>query len=251
MDSGRVLAITGMSAGYGGRRIVADIELTLRRGEILGLLGANGSGKSTLLRAITGQIPRAGSVEINHIDLASAPERAKAAFGLAIDGDELPAALSGRQYLDLVASIRECRPTDWPFSDVPARLDLAAWLNRPIAEYSLGTRAKISIAAALLGSPPLLIFDESLNGLDPVAAWEVKRMIADLAATGRHAVIISTHIVESVPNLCTRAVLLADGRIVESWDAENLADSSSAPGQFEARVMLILRARAPRAEAIG
>ncbi len=106
MDSGRVLAITGMSAGYGGRRVVADIELTLRRGEILGLLGANGSGKSTLLRAITGQIPRAGSVEINHIDLARAPERAKAAFGLAIDGDELPAALSGRQYLDLVASIR-------------------------------------------------------------------------------------------------------------------------------------------------
>jgi len=159
--------------------------------------------------------------------------------------------IPGRQYLDLVASIRECRPTDWPFSDVPARLDLAAWLNRPIAEYSLGTRAKISIAAALLGSPPLLIFDESLNGLDPVAAWEVKRMIADLAATGRHAVIISTHIVESVPNLCTRAILLADGRIVESWDAENLANSSSAPGRFEARVMLALRARSARAEAVG
>ncbi len=76
-------------------------------------------------------------------------------------------------------------------------------------------------------------------------------MIADLAATGRHAVIISTHIVESVPNLCTRAVLLADGRIVESWDAEDLADSSSAPGQFEARVMLTLRARSSRAEAVG
>lgn len=252
MASSNVLAVSGMSAGYGGRRIVADIELTLHRGEILGLIGANGSGKSTLLRAVTGQIAaRSGRIEIAGIDLARAPERAKAAFGLAIDAEDLPAALTGRQYLDLVASIRDCRPGDWPFADVPARLDLTLWLNRPIAEYSLGTRAKVSIAAALIGSPPLLIFDESLNGLDPVAAWEVKRMIADLAASGRHAVIVSTHVVESVPTLCTRAVLLADGRIVESWDTAHLADSSTAPGQFEARVMLALRARAAQSAAMG
>src|SRR5262249_11712955 len=115
---------------------------------------------------------------------------------------------------------------------------------RAIAEYSLGTRMKIAIAAALLGTPPLVIFDESLNGLDPVAAFEVKRMIAELAATGRHAIILSTHVVETVPGLCNRAILLAEGRIAEHWDAEGLAQASRAPGDFEACVMRALMAQA-------
>ncbi|WP_245466201.1 MULTISPECIES: ATP-binding cassette domain-containing protein [unclassified Mesorhizobium] len=174
--------------------------MTLDRGDILGLLGANGSGKSTLLKAITGQIRLLqGSVAIDGLDLASAPEPAKAGFGLAIDPPELPAALTGRQYLQFVASVRGCTENDWPGVDVVERLGLRRWIERPIAEYSLGTQAKIAIAAALLGAPPLLIFDESLNGLDPLAAFEVKRIIRAIALRGSHAVIISTHIVEAVP----------------------------------------------------
>ncbi|WP_245465282.1 MULTISPECIES: ATP-binding cassette domain-containing protein [unclassified Mesorhizobium] len=118
-------------------------------------------------------------------DLASAPEPAKAGFGLAIDPPELPAALTGRQYLQLVASIRGCTENDWPGVEVVERLGLRRWLERPIAEYSLGTQAKIAIAAALLGAPPLLIFDESLNGLDPLAAFEVKRIIRAIALRGQ------------------------------------------------------------------
>src|SRR6185312_14153251 len=172
------LSVRDLSAGYGGRPVVGGVDLMLRRGDILGLLGANGSGKSTLLKAITGQIRLAeGSVTIDGVDLAYAPERAKAGFGLAIDAPELPAVLSGRQYLQFVASIRSCAADGWPCGDLLSRLDLKRWIDRPIAEYSLGTRAKIAIAAALLGSPPLLVFDESLNGLDPLAAWEVKRII--------------------------------------------------------------------------
>lgn len=247
-----VLAVRGVSAGYGGRRIIAGIDVALRRGDILGLLGANGSGKSTLLKAVTGQIRLlTGSVTINGIDLTQAPERAKAELGLAIDAPDLPAALSGRQYLELVASIRSCAANDWPCVDVLLRLGVTTWLDRPIAEYSLGTRAKISIAAALLGAPPLLIFDESLNGLDPVAAWEVKRIIVDLAATGRHSIIVSTHVVETVPALCNRAAFLAEGRIVESWDAQGLAEASRAPGAFEACVMRALNAHAIQSAAVA
>lgn len=120
-------------------------------------------------------------------------------LGLAIDVTDLPASLSGRQYLDLVASLRSCAPTDWRDRDLLARLGITAWLDRQIAEYSLGTRAKIAITAALIGSPPLLIFDESLNGLDPLAAWEMKSLLIELAASGRHAVLISTHVVETIP----------------------------------------------------
>ncbi|RWD97681.1 MAG: ATP-binding cassette domain-containing protein, partial [Mesorhizobium sp.] len=113
-----VVAVSGLSAGYRGRAVVRGIDLSLRRGDIVGLLGANGSGKSTLIRAITGQIPLlGGSVTIDGIALATAPERAKAGFGLAIEPHELPAPLSGRQYIELVASIRGSAPGDLPSAD--------------------------------------------------------------------------------------------------------------------------------------
>lgn len=244
MTTNELLRLSNLSAGYGHRPVIAGIDLTIRRGDILGLLGANGSGKSTLIKSMTGQLrPRTGGITIDGIDLARTPERAKARFGLAIDVADLPAALSGRQYLELVASIRSCASTDLPHRDLPDRLGLMAWLERPIGEYSLGTRAKISIMAALLGSPPLLIFDESLNGLDPVAAWEVKSMLRGLAASGRHAVIISTHVMETVPSLCNRAVFLAEGKVIRSWNSDDLIKTQAAPGAFEAGLVSLLKSQ--------
>jgi ABC-2 type transport system ATP-binding protein len=239
---GEFLLVEDMTAGYGGLPIIREINIALRAGDILGLLGANGSGKSTLIKAVTGQIRQMrGNIHIAGVDLAMAPERAKANFGLAIDGFDLPAPLTGKQYLALVASIRGCHDDEWPCGNVIERLSLTKWMNRQIAEYSLGTRAKISIAAALLGSPALLIFDESLNGLDPVVAWEVKTMLSELAATRKHAIIISTHVVETVPTVCNHAMFLADGLIVQNWDREQLKEASRAPGSFENCVIQALK----------
>jgi ABC-2 type transport system ATP-binding protein len=243
-DMRELLRLSNLSVGYGGRAVIASVDLTMRSGEILGLLGANGSGKSTLIKSITGQLrPRTGAIAIDGIDLARKPEQAKARFGLAIDVTDLPASLSGRQYLDLVASLRSCAPTDWRDRDLPARLGITAWLDRPIAEYSLGTRAKIAITAALIGSPPLLIFDESLNGLDPLAAWEMKSLLIELAASGRHAVLISTHVVETIPRLCNRAVFLAKGKVSRSWESDDLAKMRATPGTFEECLVSTLRAQ--------
>lgn len=239
------LAVHDLAAGYGGRAIVSGVSLALARGEVLGLLGANGAGKSTLVKAITGQLrPMAGRVAIDGVDLAREPERAKGRFGLAVEGSDLPAALTGVQYLEMVASIRGCPVDHELFPDLIDRLGFRPWLDRPIALYSLGTRAKLAFAGALIGAPPLLIFDESLNGLDPLAAFEVKGVIAALAATGRHAVVLATHVVETVPGLCTRAVFIADGRVAESWDTARLAEDGAVPGRFEARLIASLRARA-------
>ncbi|MCW5717953.1 MAG: ABC transporter ATP-binding protein [Bauldia sp.] len=240
-----LLILRGVAAGYRGRAVVTGVDLTLRRGEILGLLGANGSGKSTLVKAFTGQLPLlAGSVAVDGVDMAASPEKAKALLGLAVDVGEVPTALTGRQYLELVASIRRCAADAWPVADLPSLLAIERWIARPIATYSLGTRMKISILAALLGAPPLLVFDESLNGLDPVAAYRMKRLIADLAASGRHGIVLSTHVVETIPTVCTRAMFLAEGGIAENWDAVALAAAAASPGGFEAHVMAALTRRA-------
>lgn len=237
-DRQPILRATGVAAGYGGRAIVEGIDLTIYSGELLGLLGANGAGKSTLMKALTGQLPLiAGKVEIDGIDIAGAPERAKARLGLAVDISEVPLPLTGRQYLELVASIRGCAADAWPADDLLTILGLEPWVDRTIAVYSLGTRMKISIAASLLGSPPLLIFDESLNGLDPVAAYAMKRMLTDLVAGGRHAIILATHVVETIPTICSSAIFLAGGSVRRRWGKHDLIEAGKSPGSFEASVI--------------
>ncbi|MGD9740063.1 MAG: ATP-binding cassette domain-containing protein [Bauldia sp.] len=248
MADAAILEVDKVAAGYGGRAVFRDVDVAVGGGEILGLLGANGSGKSTLVKAITGQIPLlAGRIAIGGIDLTASPERAKAELGLAVEIGDLPDALTGRQYCEMVASIRGCAPDAFAAPDVVEALGVSRWLDRPIAAYSLGTRMKTAILGALLGAPKLLIFDESLNGLDPVSAFRMKRIIADLAGSGRHAVLLSTHVVETIPTLCSRAVFLADGRIVETWDKAGLTAAAASPGGFEARVMDALLAAAPKA----
>ena len=236
-----LLAVSGLGAGYGRTRIVRDVDLVVEPGSWFGLLGANGSGKSTLLRAITGQIRlQDGQVLVGGIDMAKAPERAKRLIGYAVDGADLPEGLTGRQYLELVASIRGCRADCWPFGDIIEPLSLTRWIDARIGNCSLGTRMKISLAAALLNGPPLLILDESLNGLDPVANWRVRQILADLVRTGRHAVVLSTHMVETVAAACTDVIFLEDGQITHRWNIEQLRAAQEEPGGFDGLVMRTL-----------
>ena len=126
------LLVEDMTAGYAGNPIVTEINIALKAGDMLGLLGANGSGKSTLLKVLTGQIrPMQGSILIAGTDIVLEPERAKAKLGLAIDGPDLPMALTGRQYLALVASIRGCRDDEWPWAtSSPGLALLRGWIAK-------------------------------------------------------------------------------------------------------------------------
>ncbi len=245
-----VLDARDVAAGYGSRRIVSGIDLNLRGGDILGLMGGNGSGKSTLLKALTGQIPlKSGRVAIDGFDVGRQPRLAKARLGFAADAADLPAMLTGRQYLELVASLHGLPLEAATPAELVGRLQLDPWLDSVVEACSFGTRGKLSIVAALLPRPPLVILDESLNGLDPLAAFEIKSLIGDWARTGRHAFIVSTHVVEIVPTLCTTAVFLAGGRIVQRWTAEGLDGSRRHPRGFEGAIMAALRAGAEQGRA--
>jgi ABC-2 type transport system ATP-binding protein len=227
-----------VTAGYGKRRVIESIDLELHPGDFLGLLGANGSGKSTLLRALTGQIPLiAGRVLIGGIDLADAPEYAKRNFGFAVDAADLPQSLTARQYLELVASIRGCHADAWPCGDLLTPLSLHDWLDTRISDCSLGTRMKISLAAALLGGPKLLILDESLNGLDPRSNWRIRRILTHMVRNFGHAVMLSSHATETIALTCSGAAFLDNGRIVHRWSKSDLAEG---PARFEASVMRAL-----------
>jgi len=236
-----ILTVRNLTVGYGDSPVLRDVEFSISAGTFLGLLGANGTGKSTLIRAITGQLPlAAGTVSICNSDLIRCPEKAKAGFGYAVEPSELPDILSGRQYLDLVASIRRCGTCEWPVEDLMELLALDRWLNQEIGSYSLGTRAKLSIAGALLGAPPLIILDETLNGLDPVISWRVKTLLGTLVRAKGHAIILATHVLETIGTLCNSAILLNDGAIAHHWNAFSLEEVKQTSGKFESAVMTIL-----------
>ena len=244
-DETDVLRVAAVTVGYDRTPVIADVAFCVRRGDCMGLLGVNGAGKSTLLRAITGQLPlRSGQVWISGVDLGRYPERAKRGFGYAVDGASLPMTLTGAEYLELVASIRGCHPRDWPFGDMIEPLGLRKWLGEPIGACSLGTQMKLSIAAALLDTPPLIILDESLNGLDPVAAWQVKRMVAAIMRTGRHGVVLATHVLETITSVCNCAMFIEAGRVAHRWDSRDLALAVQRPDGFEGHPFQGVAARA-------
>ena len=238
-----LLEVSDLSAGYGGRPAIVQASLTLRGGQLLGLIGPNGAGKSTLLRAIAGLISvLSGEVRIGGHPIGTAREHALAEFGFAVDPAELPGLLTGRQYLQMVASVRGCAPRDWPEPDLDQVLGFAPWLDTVLAQCSLGTRAKLSVAAAFLGAPPLLVLDESLNGLDPVSSWRLRQILARMVQSGRHAAILSTHQIELLGSLCTDVVYIDEGRFAHRWSRAAL--DAAGPGGVEAMVMAAVSAAA-------
>jgi ABC-2 type transport system ATP-binding protein len=224
MDS--LLAIEGLAKHFGPITAVDGVSFTVARGEVLGFLGPNGAGKSTTMRMITGYLPPdAGRVEVCGIDLARDPIAVRQRIGYLPEGapaygDMTPAAL-----LDFVATLRRY-PTQerrQRLESVTERLELDSVLQQPIETLSKGFKRRVGLAIALLHDPEVLILDEPTDGLDPNQKHHVRKLLADMAKD--KAIIISTHILEEVDALCTRAIVIAHGRIV--------ADAK--PAELEAR----------------
>lgn len=223
------LAVQDLVVHYGTLAVLRGVDLRLQAGELVGLIGPNGSGKSTLLRAICGTQPRQrGTVRIAGFDLDADALAARRALGMAVEPERLPRLLSGRQCLQLLARLRGVETALGASEALAERLQLAAWLDRPVHTYSLGTRQKLAIVLALLGDPPLIVLDEVLNGLDPLAAWEFKHALRERADAGA-AVVLATHGLDVAERLLDRAVLLLDGRIAADWGRRQLDEFRADP----------------------
>ena len=233
--SAPILEVQHLEKAFRKTPAVAGLDLTVRPGELLGLIGPNGAGKSTTVKMITGQLlPDRGRVLIAGRDITREPLAAKRLIGYVPQDVALYPFLTGRELLEFVAEVRgvpapEARAT---LDALLERFHLAEAQNRMTREYSEGMARKLAIAAALIGRPPLLLLDESLNGLDPRAASEVKTILKEELARGT-AVVLVSHILDVLERLCTHVVLIDRGRAVASLDRPALVDLTAAGTTLE------------------
>lgn len=205
-----VLVADKLRKVYGRVEAVAEVSFQLEPGTLLGLVGPNGAGKSTTIRMITGQIaPTQGRVLVDGIDVATDPNAARARVGYVPEDPKLYEYLTAREMISFVAEIRGK-------GDVEAALEVAGLeedADRPIHEYSQGMRRKTAIACAIVSRPPVYVLDEALNGLDPPGAARVTAALRAACDEGA-AVILSTHVLDTLEKLADRLVMIAGGRVL-------------------------------------
>ncbi|MDO9547938.1 MAG: ABC transporter ATP-binding protein [Candidatus Marinimicrobia bacterium] len=220
-----MIEVTGLSKQFGDVRAVDDLTFQVKKGEILGFLGPNAAGKTTTMRIITGIIPASsGKVSVAGFDEFHNPKEVKRRIGYLPENPPLYQDMRVEDYLRFVAAIKNvrCRSIDAEIRRVSEKLAITMVLDDFIASLSRGFKQRVGLAQALIGDPPVLIFDEPTIGLDPRQIIEVRELIRNLAH--EHTVILSTHILPEVSMTCDRVVIINEGRLVAVDTPENLTD---------------------------
>ena len=222
-----MIAVRHLTRRFGPITAVDDVSFTVSRGEVLGFLGPNGAGKSTTMKMITGFLaPSSGTAVICGADIVDAPIAAKRRIGYLPEGAPAYPDMTPAGFLDFVARIRgfagaEARRR---IEIAVERTQLASVLHQPIETLSKGFKRRVGLAQALLHDPPVLVLDEPTDGLDPNQKHEVRRLITALAA--QKAIIISTHLLDEVDAICSRAIVIAGGRVLADGTPAELAARS-------------------------
>ena len=202
-----VVCLEGIRQSYGSQAVLAGLDLEVRRGEVLGLLGANGSGKSTLLRIVAGvDKPQSGFVRLGDDD-AEHPR-----VGALLDPTWLDERLTCQQHLTIANLYARGRARRGSVRAALAMVGLSAAGRRRVKHLSLGMRQRLALALALVDAPDVLVLDEPLNGLDPDGVLWMRELLQDFARSGR-AVLLSSHLMAEMERMATRVVLLSDGSL--------------------------------------
>ena len=212
-----IVSTQRLTKTFGPRTAVDAVDLTVRRGEVYGFLGPNGAGKTTTLRMLLGLVrPTSGGATVH--GLPPGDPVAVARTGSLVEGPGFYPYLSGRENLRVLARYRglDHREVD----RVLERVDLTERSSDRFKTYSLGMKQRLGVAAALLGEPDLLVLDEPTNGLDPAGMADMRALLVDVAAGGQ-TVLLSSHLLAEVQEICDRVGIIAGGRLlVESTVAE-------------------------------
>ena len=216
-----------LSKRYDALTAVDDVSFEVQPGEVLGFLGPNGAGKTTTMRMLAGFItPTSGKASICGHDVETAPLAAKASLGYLPEGAPSYGEMTVYAFLEFIADLRklggEARTRRLGY--VIGRLQLERVLTQTIETLSKGFRRRVGLAQALLHDPPVLILDEPTDGLDPNQKHEVRTLINEMSRD--KIIVISTHILEEVEAVCSRAIIIARGKVVADDTPQGLATRS-------------------------
>jgi len=233
-----VISVSELSKVFGQTLAVDRITFEVPKGQIVGFLGPNGAGKSTTLRMLTCYLPpTSGGASINGYDIFHQSEQVRQNLGYLPENVPLYTEMKVQEYLDFRGQLRKM-PRDSRSSRIGYVVD-RCWLKdvrrRTIGHLSKGFRQRVGLADALLHNPPVLILDEPTVGLDPAQIRETRKLVKELG--GDHTVMLSTHILPEVEQVCDRAIVISGGRIV----AQGSPDELRASRRMQARVLVECR----------
>lgn len=232
-----MIEIQNISKRYGDKYAVKDATFTIKKGEILGFLGRNGAGKSTTMNIVTGYISAtSGSVTVNGHDILQDPREAKRCIGYLPEMPPLYMDMTVDEYLRFVCAIKDVKNTyvKTHLDDITELVRITDVRKRLIKNLSKGYKQRVGIAQALIGNPEVVILDEPTVGLDPRQIIEIRKLIKELGED--HTVVLSSHILHEVADVCERVVIINQGSIVAQDTLENLTKNISETSRFRLRV---------------
>ena len=239
-----MIEIKNVSKSYvRGQKVIDNINLEIKDGEILGFIGPNGAGKTTIIKMMTGILDiDEGDILIDGKSIKNEPYEAKKKIGLIPDSPDMFLNLKGIQYLNFMADIYRVSEEDrkTKIKELSKIFEIENALNEKIESYSHGMRQKIVIIGTLLHSPKNWILDEPITGLDPKAIYDLKIMMKDYAKKG-NVVFFSTHILEVAENLCDRVVIINKGKIIFTGKIEELKQKMKENNSLEELFMEIIK----------
>ena len=232
-----MIEIQNVSKKYGNKWAVKDVSFTIKKGEILGFLGRNGAGKSTTMNIVTGYLSAtSGRVLIDGHDILEEPREAKRHIGYLPEIPPLYMDMTVDEYLRFVCAIKDVKKSyvKTHLDDITELIRITDVRSRLIKNLSKGYKQRVGMAQALIGNPEVVIMDEPTVGLDPKQIIEIRKLIKELGED--HTVVLSSHILHEVADVCERVVIINNGTIVAQDTLENLTRNISDTFRFRLRV---------------
>lgn len=232
----KMVRIENLVKRFATKYAVNDLSLHIGKGEILGFLGPNGSGKSTTMNVITGYIAAtSGEVYIDGINILDNPVKVKTLIGYLPEQPPLYPEMTVREYLNFVFDLKKCTFNRTKhINEICSIIKIKDVQNRVIRNLSKGYKQRVGIAQALIGNPPLLIFDEPTVGLDPKEIIEIRSLIRRLGQN--HTVILSTHILSEVQAVCDRVVIIESGNLMADKPIDEIAETVENKRRYSIKV---------------
>ena len=222
----KLIKASNLKKSFGNFIAVDNIDLDVNRGEVVGFLGPNGAGKSTTMKMLTGFLePDNGEVLICDVDLKEFPLKAKEFIGYLPEGAPTYSDMEVSEFLSFVGKMRGLNNPKLlksRLSDMAEQINLKEVWDSPIETLSKGFKRRVGIAQALIHDPDVLILDEPTDGLDPNQKYEMRKLIKNISTN--KAIVISTHILEEVEAVCSRAIIIANGKILANETPEILGN---------------------------